>query len=251
MLHETTVLRAMRPIPSPAGHLSTALRHALIRLLFGAWITTLLTTQVLAQMAPIQAPLGKGVLLVSHPAMEDPNFRHTVVLIVEHGPEGTMGFILNRPTDILLSQTLPDIVALKGTSHRLFLGGPVVPNRMTMLVRLSTPVPDVTPIIDNLYIGGTPQMLDDLLSHPKPNEAFRVFAGMAGWAPGQLDFELRQEAWATLPADAEGIFDEDPASLWPDSLKRLQAPMVISTEHAPLQHTREGLGHQIETISAY
>lgn len=175
-----------------------------------------------------QTPVAKGALLVAHPSMEDPNFRHTVVLIVEHGPEGTLGLVLNRPSDIPLSLALPDLAALKGTSHRLFVGGPVTPDRMTMLVRLTEPISDMRPVFDGVYLGGTPEILERLVTQPKPAEAFRVFAGMAGWAPGQLDFEMRQGAWATLPPDAAAIFDQDPATLWNDSLQRLQAPRVIS-----------------------
>ena len=67
----------------------------------------------------------KGVFLVASPSLTDPNFRQTVVLILEHGPEGTVGIILNRATEVLLSEALPDVSVLKGTMHRLYAGGPV------------------------------------------------------------------------------------------------------------------------------
>jgi len=228
MLHDRIVLHTLRPLSLPVDYLNTTLRYVLISLLFGACVTILLTAQVFAQTAPLQTPLGKGIILVSHPAMEAPNFRQTVVLIIDHNPTGSLGLVLNRPTDILLSQTLPDVAALKGTTHRLFIGGPVAANRMTMLVRLKEPPAGVASVVGEIYVGGSPDMLERLISQPQPTEAFRVFAGVAGWAPNQLAFELHQGAWATLPADAADIFDKDPDSLWPDSLKRLQGPMVIS-----------------------
>ncbi len=228
MLHDATIFHTVRLLPSPTRHLSTALRQFLISLLIGASLTVLFAAQICAETAPIQAPLAKGIVLVSHPAMDDPNFRHTVVLIVEHGPKGSVGLVLNRPTDIPLSQALPDLAVLKGTAYRLFIGGPVSPNRMTMLVRLKEPQAGVTLVFDDVYVGGSPDMLERLIAQPQPTEAFRVFAGVAGWAPDQLAFELQQGVWATLPADAAEIFEKDPASLWPDSLKRLQGPMVIS-----------------------
>jgi len=168
--------------------------------------------------------------------MQDPNFRHTVVLIIDHNPTGSLGLVLNRPTDIPLSQALPNVTALKGTAHRLFIGGPVASNRMTMLVRLKEPQAGVTSVFDGVYIGGSPDLLERLIAQPQPTEAFHVFAGVAGWAPDQLARELQEGAWATLPADAAEIFEKDPASLWPDSLSRLQSPMVISNPNTPLRH---------------
>ena len=251
MLHDATVFHTLRLIPSPTRHLSTALRQFLISLLIGASLTALFATQTCAETDPIQAPLAKGIILLSHPSMDDPNFRHTVVLIIEHGPKGSVGLVLNRPTNILLSQTLPDLAVLKGTAYRLFIGGPVSPNRMTMLVRLKEPQSGVTSVFDGVYVGGSPDMLQRLISQPQPTEAFRVFAGVAGWAPDQLAFEVQQGAWATLPADAAEIFEKDPTSLWPDSLKRLQAPMVISNEKDRLSHTRNGSGHQSRLTSVH
>ncbi len=182
----------------------------------------------LAELDPVQVPPDEGVLLVAHPSMDDPNFRRTVVLLVEHGPQGTLGFILNRPSNIPLSQALPDLAAIKETDYPLFIGGPVSPNRMAMLVRLTEPLPDMRRVFDGIYVGGSLELLERLVTRPKPTEAFRVFAGMAGWAPGQLAFELRQGAWATLPPDAGIIFDHDPDTLWAESLRRLQTPRTIS-----------------------
>jgi putative transcriptional regulator len=169
----------------------------------------------------------KGVFLVASPSMNDPNFRQTVVLVLEHGPEGTLGVILNRTTDVLLSEALPDVRALKGTTHRLFAGGPVQPNIMLLLSRLKEPQPDMRPVFDSVYVGGNPDVLERLLRQAGPAARFRAFAGYAGWAPGQLGFEMLQGSWAVLPPEGN-FFEKDPASLWPDSIAQLQAPRVIS-----------------------
>ena len=174
--------------------------------------------------------VGKGVLLVAHPSLNDPNFRHTVILIVAHGSEGTLGFILNRSTNILLSEALPEVTVLKGTAHRLFAGGPVMPNRILLLYRLRKPRADLDLIFNGVYMGGTSSVLEHVVTEPKPNETFRAFAGFAGWAPGQLEAEMLQGAWAILPPDSFSIFDKDPASLGSDSLSRLQTPQTISNE---------------------
>ncbi|MEK9139590.1 MAG: YqgE/AlgH family protein [Nitrospirota bacterium] len=169
----------------------------------------------------------KGVLLVASPSLSDPNFHQTVLLILEHGRGGTVGLILNRSTNVLLSEALPDLIILKGTTHRLFVGGPVEPTQLILLFRLTQLLPDTRQIVDGLYVG-TPRVLERVMNNPKPNEAFRAFAGFAGWAPGQLDYEMRQGSWAVLPPGTLNIFDKDPTTLWPDSISRLQAPRTIS-----------------------
>ena len=172
--------------------------------------------------------IKKGVLLVASPSLEDPNFRQAVVLVVEHGPEGTVGLILNRSTNVLLSHALPDLTVLKGTSYRLFAGGPVEPSRLLLLFRLKEPPADARSVFDGVYVGGTSKVLERIITQAKPTETFRAFAGFAAWAPRQLEAEMLVGAWGILPADSISIFDQDPATLWLDCLSRLQAPRVIS-----------------------
>jgi putative transcriptional regulator len=129
---------------------------------------------------------------------------------------------------VLLSKALPDVPVLKGTSYRLFAGGPVDPTRLLLLFRLKEPPADARAVFDGVYVGGTPKVLERIITQPKPTETFRAFAGSAGWAPGQLKYELLQGAWATLPPDSFDIFSKDPATFWKDCLSRLQAPRVIS-----------------------
>jgi putative transcriptional regulator len=169
----------------------------------------------------------KGVFLVASPSLNDPNFRQTVVLVLDHGSQGTLGLILNRATDMLLSEALPDVSVLKGTTHRFFAGGPVQPNVLLLLSRLQKAQPDMRSVFDNVYVGGNPDALERIMRQAGPAARFRAFAGYAGWGPGQLGFEMLQGSWAVLSAESN-LFDKDPAALWPDSLARLQAPRVIS-----------------------
>ena len=184
-------------------------------------------TPVVAGTEFSPSAVEKGVFLVASPTLNDPNFRETVVLVLEHGPQGTLGLILNRATNMLLSEALPGVAALKGTTHRLFAGGPVQPNVLLLLSRLKEPQPDMRSVFDSVYVGGTPDVLEPIMTQAGPAARFRAFAGYAGWAPGQLGIEMLQGAWAVLPPESN-LFDRDPASLWPDSLARLQAPRVIS-----------------------
>jgi putative transcriptional regulator len=189
------------------------------------FLLSALSAQAQQEFSPMS--LEKGVLLVASPSLSDPNFHQTVLLIIEHGRGGTVGLILNRPTNVLLSEALPDFTVLKRTSHRLFAGGPVGQTQLVLLFRLTQLLPDTRQIIAGVYVG-TPRVLERIMTQPKPTETFRAFAGFAGWAPGQLEHEMLEGAWGILPSDAFSIFDKDPVTLWPDSISRLQAPKTIS-----------------------
>ncbi len=181
-----------------------------------------------AERAPDSLPpLGKGVFLVASPNLSDPNFRQTVVLICEYGPEGTLGLIVNRPTEFLLSEALPKLPVLKGTSYVLFLGGPVQPTGILMLFRVGEKPADTRQVLQGVYLGGNMETLERVITQPKPIETFRAYAGYAGWAPGQLEFEMAIGSWATVQADPASIFEKDTVSLWSDMLKGLSAPRVI------------------------
>jgi putative transcriptional regulator len=189
------------------------------------FLLSTLSAQAQQEFSPMS--VEKGVLLVASPSLGDPNFHQTVLLIIEHGRGGTVGLILNRPTNVLLSEALPDFTILKRTSHRLFAGGPVGQTQLVLLFRLTQLLPDTRQIIAGVYVG-TPRVLERIMTQPKPTETFRAFAGFAGWAPGQLEHEMLEGAWGILPSDAFSIFDNDPVTLWPDSISRLQAPKTIS-----------------------
>ena len=216
---------------SPSDYLiargSAGKRRVIAIFLLGALLTVLYAVPVLAGMEVAQSSVKNGVLLVASPSLEDPNFRQSVVLIVEHGANGTLGLILNRSTKLLLSEVLPELTVLKGTSYRLFAGGPVEPTRFLLLFRLKDPPADARAVIDGVYLGRTPGVLESIITRAKPTETFRAFAGFAAWAPRQLKAEMLLGAWGVLPADSFSIFDQDPARLWQDCISQLQAPRVI------------------------
>ncbi|MBX3331827.1 MAG: YqgE/AlgH family protein [Nitrospira sp.] len=204
-----------------------AARNIMISAFFVGTLFLLSTSSAQAQQEFSPTSVGKGVLLVASPSLSDPNFHQTVLLVIEHGRGGTVGLILNRPTNVLLSEALPDFTVLKRTNYRLFAGGPVGQTQLVLLFRLTQLLPDTRQIIAGIYVG-TPRVLERILTQPKPTETFRAFAGFAGWAPGQLEHEMLEGAWGILPSDAFSIFDNDPATLWPDSISRLRAPKTIS-----------------------
>ena len=209
--------------PGPAGT-----RRVIASFLLAGLLTLLHAVPVVAGTEFAPSSVGKGVLLVASPTLDDPNFRQAVVLVLQHGSEGTLGLILNRSTNVLLSHALSNLTVLKGTTYRLFMGGPVEPTRLLLLFRLKEPPADARSVFDGVYVGGTSKVLERIITQAKPTETFRAFSGFAGWAPGQLKYEMLQGAWAALPPDATGIFDKDPATFWQNCISRLTAPRVIS-----------------------
>ena len=206
----------------------SGVRRTIASFLLAGFLTVLHAVPVVASNEYAPSSVEKGVLLVASPSLKDPNFRQAVVLIVEHGSGGTLGLVLNRSTRVLLSEALPDLTVLKGSTHRLFAGGPVEPNRLLVLFRLKEPPAGSRLIFDWVYLGDTPKILERIMTQAKPTNTFRAFAGSAQWAPGQLKYEMLQGAWAVLSPDATGIFDNNPATFWQDCIDRLTAPRVIS-----------------------
>ena len=220
------ILASMSKYVSALG--LSGVRRTIASFLLAGFLTVLHAVPVVASNEFAPSSVEKGVLLVASPSLKDPNFRQAVVLIVEHGSGGTLGLVLNRSTRVLLSEALPDLTVLKGSTHRLFAGGPVEPNRLLVLFRLKEPPAGSRLIFDGVYVGDTPKILERIVRQAEPTDTFRAFAGSARWAPGQLKYEMLQGAWATLPPDSSGIFDQNPATFWQDCIGRLSAPRVIS-----------------------
>jgi putative transcriptional regulator len=175
----------------------------------------------------MDAPLGKGIFLVASPGLRDPNFRQTVVLLCEHGDEGALGVVVNRPTAMLLSEAVPQIPVLEGQRHALFSGGPVQPNQIMILSRLNQEPVDQHHVFDGVYLGGDLGVLERVLTAQSGTDAFRAYVGYAGWGPGQLENEMKTGSWITLPADTAVVFDKDPARIWSDVMRSLGGRYAI------------------------
>ena len=158
--------------------------------------------------------IRKGVFLVATPSLMDPSFRETVVLICDHGEEGTLGLIMNRPTNYPLADVFPEIPGLQELSHTLFEGGPVQRQGLLMLFRTETGSEKTQLLVDGVFWGGDPTMIASMVKNPHPERQFRVFFGYAGWTRGQLENEINGEFWTTVPASAEIIFEHDSTALW-------------------------------------
>ncbi len=175
-------------------------------------------------------PLGKGIFLIAAPSLRDPNFRQTVVLLCEHGPEGALGVVVNRPTAMLVSEALPQVPVLEGQHHVLFSGGPVQPNHVLILYRLRQEAAGQHHVFDGVYLGGDMGALERVLTTPSGGESFRAYIGYSGWGPGQLENEMKTGSWITLPADSTVVFEKDPVHVWRDILRSLGKPYDLYAE---------------------
>ncbi|GJL52506.1 MAG: UPF0301 protein [Nitrospirales bacterium] len=171
--------------------------------------------------------LEKGVFLIATPSLRDPNFRQTVILLCEHGHEGALGVVINRPTEINITEVLPQIPIIEGQRHHVFTGGPVQKNSLLILYRVPEEPSDTHHVVDGVYLGGNVQTLERILEQPSNNEAFRAFMGYSGWAPGQLENEMQTGSWLTLPADPTWVFEKDPAVLWGEIIQSLDESYKI------------------------
>lgn len=156
----------------------------------------------------------RGSLLIAAPRLLDPNFRRTVVLIADHGDDGAMGVILNRPSGMTVSDAAPDLEPLVGPDAPIFAGGPVQPSSGVVLAEVAEAD---EPIFDDVVLVPGLGELADVIDGAG---SIRVFAGYAGWGPGQLEGELEREDWFTDPARVADVFAEDPEELWGAVLER-------------------------------
>ncbi|MBI5502699.1 MAG: YqgE/AlgH family protein [Deltaproteobacteria bacterium] len=164
-------------------------------------------------------------LLVSVPHLRDPNFDHSVVLLLEHDAEGSMGLVINRQTD----HSMSDFCALQDLEYRgpkeamVFVGGPVEPTQGFVLHGGAPPaVPsDVAgrEVVAGIWFGADMELLRRLTR--EGGTLFRLLVGYAGWAPGQLDAEIAAGAWIPRPATPELVFHASPAEVWSLSLRDL------------------------------
>jgi len=173
-----------------------------------------------------RAQLAKGKFLVASRRLRDPNFKETVVLLVDYGLEGAMGLVINRPSAVRLATVFPDIKELKARKDTIYVGGPVAVNQMLMLIRSSNVAEESQEITRDVYISSSWKVLERLMKSTAKDETFRLFAGYAGWAPNQLDLERSRGDWYILKADAEAIFTQNPSELWQKLIRRVTAKWV-------------------------
>lgn len=179
-----------------------------------------------------------GQLVVATPSLEDPNFARAVVLLLQADPEdGALGLVLNRPTGTGVDEVLPDWAALSAGPPVVFTGGPVQP---TAALCLGHGRPGRAAVAAYSAVEGVPGGVIGTVDLDSPPEVLartvtevRLFAGYAGWSPGQLEAEVEEGAWWVLDALPADAFDAEPERLWQRVLRRQGPPIAFAASYPP------------------
>ncbi len=166
--------------------------------------------------------LSAPCLLVASPLLLDPNFLHSVVLLIDHDSNGSMGVVLNRPLPLTLERICEEsrLAYVGDPEATAFRGGPVEPQRGIILVRGGLPGAEDTVLDFTDFVSYRKDLLEDLLQQPEA--VFRLFLGYAGWGPGQLEGEREQGAWGVLPLKPEWLLAREPGQLWSEAIQGLR-----------------------------
>jgi putative transcriptional regulator len=167
----------------------------------------------------------QGKLLVSSPALHDPNFRKTVVLIAHHDDDGALGLVLSRPSEVAASDAVPSLVGLPGSGDPVFVGGPVQPDAFMVLAEFDDVDQAAAPIMGGLGFMPAESEPDDLAIR-----RMRLFAGYSGWGIGQLEAELDEASWIVVDAETDDAFADDPDVLWRTVLHRKGGPFEVMVD---------------------
>lgn len=160
----------------------------------------------------------RGHLLLGSPSLVDPNFRRAAVLIGEHGEEeGALGVILNRPTGVTVAEAAPALAPLVPDEELMYAGGPVQPGSVLVLAEVDDPA-----AVDGFVVGDVGFLSGDadMGELTGATARARVFAGYAGWSPGQLEAEIETDDWIVVPALPDDVFADDSRDVWADAVRR-------------------------------
>ena len=192
------------------------------------WTVVLLSASAASAAEFSPAPdLGAGVLLVARPGLPDPRFAETVILLIDYGDRGAMGLVINRPSSHRLAEALPEVEGLTDRPDPIFLGGPVEPRRLGILLRSDLPPEQSHHVVDDIYFTVHRRILAAAIG--RQDQTFHAFAGYAGWASGQLDGELARGDWRLAHADAEIIFEQAAEAIWPELIRLTEGTWVNNT----------------------
>jgi putative transcriptional regulator len=158
-----------------------------------------------------------GQLLLAAPTLLDPNFMRSVVLIGVHGEDGAMGVVLNRPSEMIVADAVPQLTDTVGADERVHVGGPVAPGAIVLVAEFRDPAPAAVLVVGRIGFPAPDAGIEEL---EEATLRGRVFAGYAGWGAGQLDAEVANGDWIAQPALPQDVFSAEPKELWGEVLKR-------------------------------
>jgi putative transcriptional regulator len=171
----------------------------------------------------------KGRLLASEPYLADPNFERTIILLTEHNQDGTVGFVLNKPSASLVTEVMEDI---KNIQSKVYIGGPVQQDTLHFIHR-NPNIEDSIEVIDGIYWGGNfDQILLFIETKQLDISTIKFFLGYSGWSPGQLEEELNMNSWIVSDQVTQDlIFETPPEMMWKKSLQNLGGRFSIYSNY--------------------
>jgi putative transcriptional regulator len=235
-----------RPLqPDSARRAAAVRRHRLID------AAVLLVAVALAQPLAAQPKLAQGVLLVATPEIGDRSWEQTIVLVLHHDSNGTLGVAINRPTVVAADEIVPDLGELPEAAGAVFRGGPVGPTQLVFLVRNppSGMLQTAPLIVDGIYASGDLASLPRLVEASDDGRRLRIYAGHAEWAPGQAEREVADGQWTVTAGTAERVFSAQPEILW----QRLQSAgeeLLVDAGSAEQNEPRTAGATQAARLSA-
>ena len=160
----------------------------------------------------------KGRILISEPFLSDSYFRRSVVYLTEHNEDGSLGFVLNKPLEISISEIVEDFPS---SEFSISVGGPVSNNTVHYIHTLGLQVPESVEVADGIFWGGDFDILKELISAGavKPNE-LRFFLGYAGWSANQLEGEMQENAWLVGKISPHMVMEGMDSEFWSNTLAR-------------------------------
>jgi putative transcriptional regulator len=163
-----------------------------------------------------------GQLLVAAPSIGDPRFARTVILIIQHGPNGALGIVINKPIGETTITSVLDALGQKGSEVagdvRVFSGGPVQPEVGFVVHSADYRRPETVVVNDRLSMTSSLDILQDISARKGPAKILVAF-GYTGWGPNQLEHEIEERAWGIAEADPVLVFDEDREEVWDHAWK--------------------------------
>lgn len=171
--------------------------------------------------------LKKGVLLIAARKLQEPVFEKTVILITEYSNDGTTGIVINRRTKIPVAQALPQLTELLPVLEHLYIGGPVMPNAINLLMSSKNELVNAKKIFDDIYLIDTLELFNDVFANHPDTEYIRIYSGYAGWAPGQLESELMRGDWYLWHTSRDMVFNNSPELLWQELIQVVTAKWVM------------------------
>jgi putative transcriptional regulator len=164
---------------------------------------------------------ANGLFLIAKPTLADPNFARTVVLVTQTGDSSTVGVIINRPSELKLSQFLSGEFATQNYRDPIYTGGPVMRQAIVAVYRSKTvPAAPAFHVLKNIYLTMHPDNIKLLLAAPEAQ--YRLYAGFSGWAPRQLESEFMRDGWYVLAADEAMVFRGSADGLWEELVERVE-----------------------------